>query len=167
VPDVTATDLAPAALLEALHAALDADPSDAATRHALADLLEDAGDPAGARGQRWQAEHGRRPEHCRDVGCPEEWRWWDAKHSVADDPDDIPHDVFRALSPAGRKPMAVYYPSRRAAEADLALALETLAIREARLAGYDGEPCPWCGDRKQVSSGRERACDGCGRRWTV
>jgi hypothetical protein len=163
---VTATDQDPAALLEALHAALDADPSDAATRQVLADLLEDAGDPAGARGQRWQALHGRRAAWIAGAEL-QSWRWWDAKHSVMDDPDDVPHEVFRALPGAGKQPMAVYYPSRRAAEADLALALETSASREARAAGYDGEPCPWCGERKQVSSGRERACDGCGRRWTV
>jgi uncharacterized protein (TIGR02996 family) len=72
---VTPTDLAPAALLEALHAALDADPSDAATRQAMADLLEDQGDRVASRGQRWQALHGRRPACCNDVGHPEEWRW--------------------------------------------------------------------------------------------
>jgi ssDNA-binding Zn-finger/Zn-ribbon topoisomerase 1 len=163
---VTATDLRPAALLEALHAALDADPSDAATRQVLADLMEDQGDPAGARGQRWQAEYGRWPA-CVPCDDGRGWRWWDAKHSVMDDPDDVPHEVFRALPGAGKKPMAVYYPTRRAAEADLVQALETSASREARLAGYDGEPCPWCGERKQVSSGRDRACDGCGRRWVT
>jgi hypothetical protein len=162
---VTATDLAPAALLEALHAALNADPSDAATRLMLADLLEDAGDRVAAQGQRWQAKYGRWPEHCRDTGHAEDWRWWDAKHSAMDDPDDVPHEVFQALPAAGRRPMAVYYPTRRAAEADLALALHGLALRDAVLAGYDPEPCPRCGRRRRVSSGRDHACDGCGRMW--
>jgi hypothetical protein len=163
---VTATDLDPAALLKALHAALDADPSDAATRQAMADLLEDQGDQVAARGQRWQSPmrtwRGRWP-----ATSGHEWRWFRQSHSARNDRDDLPDDVFDCLTSGRAGRVARYYPSRRAAEADLALALETLASRAARLAGYDGEPCPWCGDRKQVSSGRERACDGCGRRWTA
>lgn len=157
---MTATDIAPAALLEALHAALDLDPSDAATRQALADLLEDAGDQAGSRGQRWQAGYGKWPAKSDDEG-----RWWNLAYSVHRDPDDLPDAVFMALPGRDLTRMARYYPSRRAAEADLAQALEALAAREAVLAGYDGEPCPWCGERKRVSSGRDHACDGCGRRW--
>jgi hypothetical protein len=137
---MTATDLDPAALLDALHAALDADPSDAATRQALADLLEDAGDPAGARGQRWQAKHGKWP-----AKSDNEWRWWSQSHSARRDPDDLPDDVFMALPGRDLSNICRYYPSRRAAEADLAQALETLASREARAA----------------------ACDDCGKRWTA
>jgi len=37
-------------------------------------------------------------------------------------------------------------------------------VREARLAGFDGEPCPACSERKTVSSGNQWACDGCGAR---
>jgi uncharacterized protein (TIGR02996 family) len=163
---VTATDQDPAALLEALHAALDADPSDSATRQAMADLLEDQGDRVAARGQRWQAEHGKRSAWVSTDPDPERWRWWPGP-TQKDAPDDLPREVFDLLPAARPDRVGRYYPSRRAAEADLALALETLASREARVAGYDGEPCPWCGDRKQVSSGREYACDGCGRRWTA
>jgi ssDNA-binding Zn-finger/Zn-ribbon topoisomerase 1 len=164
---VTATDQDSAALLEALHAALDADPSDPATRLMLADLLEDTGDRVAAWDQRWQAKHGKWPALVLKPILPGRWRWWDAAYSEQDDPDDIPSEVFRLLPGRENAPVACHYPTRRAAEADLAQALETLASREARLAGYDGEPCPWCGDRKQVSSGREYACDGCGRRWTA
>jgi hypothetical protein len=163
---VNATDLDPAALLDALHAALDLDPSDAATRQAMADLLEDAGDRVAARGQRWQAKHGIHP-HFREPGA---WRWWLGLHdrSQRDDADDLPGSVFDLLSEGdGWIRPGRYYPSRRAAEADLARALETLASREARVAGYDGGPCPWCGERRQVSSGREHACDDCGRMWTA
>jgi hypothetical protein len=163
---VTATDLDPAALLEALHAALDLDPSDAATRQVLADILEDQGDPAGARGQRWQALYGRWPVRVHSTRPP--WRLWRGLEDrrVRDDPDDLPGDVFELLAAgAEASTSGRYYPTRRAAEADLAQALEALARKEAASAGYDGEPCPWCGEREQVSSGRERACDGCGKRW--
>jgi hypothetical protein len=74
------------------------------------------------------------------------------------------------LAGRDRGGMSGWYPSRRAAEADLALALEALAAREGVLAGYDPDPCPWCGERRQVRSGAEHACDpdgGCGRRWTA
>jgi hypothetical protein len=52
------------------------------------------------------------------------------------------------------------------AEADLALALEALAAREAVLAGYEAEPCPWCGARKMIRSRSFGHCDGCDRGWT-
>jgi hypothetical protein len=164
---VTPTDLDFAALLEALHAALDADPSDAVTRLQLADLMDEAGDRVAARGQRWQAEHGKWPALVLKPILPGRWRWWDAAYSDQNEPDDIPSEAFRALPGRENAPVACHYPSRRTAEDDLAQALETSASRAARLAGYDGETCPWCGDRKQVSSGREYACDGCGRRWTA
>jgi hypothetical protein len=35
----------------------------------------------------------------------------------------------------------------------------------ARLAGYDAEPCPHCGERKTVHSGRWHLCDACGICW--
>ena len=38
-------------------------------------------------------------------------------------------------------------------------------VREARLRGYEGEPCPHCRERKTVRSGNQYACDGCGQRW--
>jgi hypothetical protein len=165
---VTATDLDPAALLDALHAALDADPSDAVTRLMLADLLGDSGDRVGAQGQRWQALHGRWP-----VRATPGWRWWLALEEAGtrDDADDLPREVFPLLSSGEPHRIVRYYPSRRAAEADLALALEALAARGAVLAGYESDPCPWCGERALVRSGAENACDpergGCGRRWAA
>jgi hypothetical protein len=171
---VTATDLDQAALLEALHAALDADPSDAATRQVLADLLEDQGDRVAARGQRWQALYGKAPRRSPPVSREPclSWDWW---LQPADPWDDaigkaaLPEGVFVAL--AGTT-FACHsykeYPSRRAAEADLAQALETLASREAVLAGYESGPCPWCGMRRVIRSRFfGSACDGCGQRWTA
>src|SRR4051794_32848888 len=107
-----ATDLDPAALLGALHAALDADPSDGDTRMVLADFLEDAGDRIGSRGQRWQALRRRWP--VRGLGL-DNWRWWNAAHSTGDDPDDIPGDLFRLLPGRVNEHLACYYPSRRVA----------------------------------------------------
>jgi hypothetical protein len=169
---VTATDLAPAALLGALHAALDADPSDAATRLALADLLADAGDGVAAQGQRWQALHGRWPR--RSPPASQEpclsWDWWRGPSGRWDDiigKASLPAEVYTLLRHAtGHGHCYKEYPTRRAAEDDLTQALEAVAAREARREGYDGGPCPWCGVRRLVSSGREHACDGCGRRWT-
>lgn len=37
-------------------------------------------------------------------------------------------------------------------------------VRAARLAGYEGEPCPACGELKLVRSGGRSACDACGAR---
>jgi hypothetical protein len=160
------TDLDPAALLDVLHAALDAGPSDAATRLMLADVLEDAGEGVAARGQRWQAREGKWP-----VGAPGGHRWWDAAYSDHGDPDDIPPGLFRLLPGRNGSPVACHYPSRRDAEADLALAMEHLARRRAVLAGYEPGPCPWCGERAWVRSGADNACapagGGCGRRWTA
>jgi hypothetical protein len=161
---VNATDLDPAALLAALHAALDADPSDAATRLMLADLLEDQNDRVAARGQRWQALHRRHPSR-----YPSSSWWWcpvtAGGRGAA--PDDLPGDLFGLLA-AGTWVSTTtgrYYPSRRAAEDDLASALEALAAREAVLAGYEPDPCPRCGTRRYLRSGPDRACDGCGRGW--
>jgi hypothetical protein len=53
--------------------------------------------------------------------------------------------------------------------ADRESPLSALADRpetQARLAGYDPEPCPYCGERRTVHSGSQYACDGCRRRWT-
>jgi hypothetical protein len=165
---VNATDLDPAALLDALHAALDADPSDAATRLEMADLLDDRDDRVGARGQRWQALRRRHPSRYPSSS----WWWWPATAGGRGaDPDDLPGGLFGLLAAGTWVSTATgrYYPSRRAAEADLAQALESLARRAAVLAGYEPDPCPWCGERALVRSGPENACDrgrgGCGRRW--
>jgi hypothetical protein len=37
-------------------------------------------------------------------------------------------------------------------------------VREARLAGYDGTPCPKCKQLKVVSAGGMWKCDSCGAR---
>ncbi len=37
-------------------------------------------------------------------------------------------------------------------------------VKAARLAGYEGEPCPCCKQLKRVRSGDLWACDGCGTR---
>ena len=42
---------------------------------------------------------------------------------------------------------------------------EVSAVLSARLKGYDGEPCPYCNQRKTVHSGARYACDSCGERW--
>jgi hypothetical protein len=53
-------------------------------------------------------------------------------------------------------------------EEDRETPLSALADRpetQARLAGYDAEPCPHCGERKTVHSGRWHLCDACGTCW--
>jgi hypothetical protein len=164
---MNATGLDPAALFGALHAALDLDPSDAATRLMLADLLQDADDRVAARGQRWQSLHAKWPVA---TGRPDgSCRWWlAADGGFGRDPDDLPAGAFDALTGGPGDPrFARFYPTRRAAEADLAQALEALARKEAVSAGYDGEPCPWCGLHRVMFRGRRRLCDGCGKGWVV
>lgn len=38
-------------------------------------------------------------------------------------------------------------------------------VKTARVAGYEGVPCPSCGERKVIRSGRQHVCDGCSARW--
>jgi hypothetical protein len=47
--------------LDALHTALDADPTDAISRLALADWYEEQGDLVAAKAWRWLAQEGKRP----------------------------------------------------------------------------------------------------------
>jgi hypothetical protein len=53
-------------------------------------------------------------------------------------------------------------------EEDRETPLSALADRpetQTRLAGYDPESCPHCGERKTVHSGRWHLCDACGMCW--
>lgn len=123
---MTPTDFNPASLLLALHAALAADPSDAATRLMLADLLEEGGNGVAARGQRWQAMHGKWPGPVANAPGKGLWRFWPGP-TLDKSPEDLPLDVFRLLLPGDGR-IGRYYPSRHAAEGDLASALERRAV---------------------------------------
>lgn len=67
------------------------------------------------------------------------------------------HEAFRPLAPEQEQPEAATPPSPDAPEE-----AEEAEVRAAVLAGYEGERCPGCGDRRLVRSGTEEACDSCG-----
>jgi hypothetical protein len=59
-----------------LHKHLDEQPSDAASRRVLADLLEEQGQVEAARCQRWLADKGKYPDSRLDTFHQTGWHWW-------------------------------------------------------------------------------------------
>jgi hypothetical protein len=108
---------------------------------------------------------------------------------LADAGGQLPLDALHAaLGPGGRVELALvaswdglYWSTPRMVrlapwvrhkldlEEDRESPLSALVDRpetQARLAGYDASPCPYCGERRSVHSGSQYACDGCRRHWT-
>lgn len=107
---------------EALHAALDLDPSDQDTRRVLADWYEDAGVMVMADGLRWVADCEAFPEYRPPPSIPWAWRRrgrYEGKHCDVDAPffDAMPCGDITPSSPLR------VYPSRREAESALCRAL--------------------------------------------
>jgi len=129
--------------LDALHAALDADPSDQDTRRVLADWYEDAGDMVMANGLRWMAggdmssekpemwmaNGPRAPQKGKRSGRWKGWMW--TCRLLSRDitrPSDLPEAIFRRLRdhtpwPARTARCEKTYPTRRAAEEALCRAM--------------------------------------------
>jgi uncharacterized protein (TIGR02996 family) len=110
--------------LEALHAALDLDPKDAAARLAIADWYEEQSDNETAAAWRWLAEAGKWPD-------PQPWKgetvwcWWSKgkQHAV------VPWAFAGRLG----RPRWKYATRREAEEAAVA------AYRQAVAAGWEPE----------------------------
>ncbi len=98
--------------LEAIHRALDLNPSDQVTRRVLADWYEDDGDMVMASGLRWMAARGKRP---RFFG--KEWDW-----SLSGHHHGVGIALIVALSGMGTS------PCRRAAEETLCRALAARGV---------------------------------------
>jgi hypothetical protein len=105
-----------------LHLYLDDHPDDVLCRQALADLLEERGDSAGARCQRWLAERHRWPDSDLAGMGQTGWHWWASVQ-------EVPRRQHALLPRAVQAHMPVcewLYPTRRQAEAVLASALAAL-----------------------------------------
>jgi uncharacterized protein (TIGR02996 family) len=103
-----------------LQAQLDQHPDDRTSRQVLADLLEEQGEEAAARFQRWLAAQGLWPDN--DLPNPKQtgWHWWSAVSELQRERSHavVPAEVQQYM-PIGEW----IYPSRAAAEAALAQAL--------------------------------------------
>jgi uncharacterized protein (TIGR02996 family) len=102
-----------ASQLDALHAALDADLTDALTRLAIADWYEEHGRGDEARAWRWMVEAERWPRYDADG---EEWDWW----LLGKNPrggDDLPEGLFPFLAGANGSGYCSYASRREAEEA--------------------------------------------------
>jgi len=116
--------------LDALHAALDADPSDRVTRLALADWYEEYGDDVMAAGLRWMVGFGVRPGRS---GGRHVWRRFGVGYE--DRQVFLPDDLFDRLRgqvyPAAEAVGTKGYRSRRAAEEALCRAPVSPAVATA------------------------------------
>jgi hypothetical protein len=122
---------------ERLERALDADPQAVGLRRALADLLEESREDQAAWGQRWQASSRKFPLYNSALvseGLP--WSWWRAHDRQPY--FRLPARVLVLLADGtscATRPFGTWrgYPTRAAAEADLARALSLLPDRGASL----------------------------------
>jgi uncharacterized protein (TIGR02996 family) len=107
---------------------LDQTPGDATLRLGYADWLEENGETARAGAQRWLAARGLYPQ---PYGTEAEGKvWWYKREQEAyrHDPNDLPLTLCDSLQPPTKTEnrRGMVYPSRRAAEDDLARALVEL-----------------------------------------
>jgi hypothetical protein len=131
-------DLATETDRERLERALAADPTDWGLRLLLADVLEELGEDVAAWGQRWQGRRRAGPMHAMPSIDGLTWTWWDETGSEFASPRSrLPRPLFLLIggSPTVRVGFLSWhaYPSREAAEADLARALFLLPGRGASL----------------------------------
>ncbi len=112
-------------VVEAIHRHLDQHPDDWQARRELADLLEQAGDEAGAACQRWMVEARRRP-----WGPAVSWCWTTERSAFNDKsvvlsllPDAVWQHLSGPSGPSGSS-QDKWYLTRREAEEALAHALQ-------------------------------------------
>ncbi len=102
-------------------AMLDADPTDQTTRLIYSDWLLEHGDTVYANGLRWIAENERNPRRL------DHWYWYWLGGNWKDFPQGVPSSFWREVGGTYRMHNGIY-PTRQAAERDLANALaESLA----------------------------------------
>jgi hypothetical protein len=104
-------------LLAAVHRRLDEEPADWQARRELADLLEEAGDLAGAACQRWMAAARKHPCVSHEL-----W-WWPWYGSDCEEVHRLPLRVWAGLHSWGK-----IYATRCGAEDALAVALKLAGL---------------------------------------
>lgn len=100
----------------------------------------------------------------RDDGQHEHWRYSEKREASGDTVEKALRNAIAANESIERSMVAALTKKVGDVPAVVPIAEE---VRAARLAGYEGEPCPICERLTVVRSGSAFACDWCKQRWST